>query len=382
MKITLQKSEIEKFLELASYVDLTPNEIIYLPITEFIKVEINKGFCKMTLTSQNSFISYLFSVQIQESANFLISYVNLKKFYSTTKRKEQLIITDTETKTTFSDGNFTSNYQKPESIKLENFPTQPIITGLKFKRIDRVAINQLNTAKKYILPESKDKLRPILNVASIKPIEQGSFLLASDSQISCLYKLNSDFDFSVLYAKEISLVNNFEYFDFITTENWNIIKYKTIVYGNRLSDEINPGSIHETIFKFIKMLDKKAYIKLNVDQFYDFCKSVKSFVKDETVNSSLEVKDGKIELSYIDVQNSIDLHQNIDSETFGYKEGYRICFVQNNIVKVLDSLESKLINISECVDERGGKNFIGFWLDTDENFHSICSKGMEIVKND
>ena len=381
MKISLPKSELEKFLELSNYTDLTPDSISYTPISEYILVQINRGFCKMTLTSNTSFVNYTFSISSIENQEFLISYLNLKKYFSV-PRQDSITINDQELKISISDAIFTSSANKDVSIKIEEFPKIPQLAGINYKRINSKVIEQLKISRKYIMPENKDKLRPILNLISIK----GDYMLSSDMQISCLFSLGesiqSEGELTVFSKKEIDLISNFDYFDYSKTNSWNIVKYKTIIYGSRLNDGIESGSMYEMMKLFVQSVDKDKVLKVNVKQFTNYCKSIKPYIKDETVNSYLEVlSENKIKLSYIDLANAIDEQkQEVDCLNLGYEIGYKICFSQANIVKVLDSLNSDLINISECQSEDGKRNYIGFWLDNDSSFHSICSKGFEATQ--
>jgi len=272
-----------------------------------------------------------------------------------------------------SDGEFDSKYSINPSIEIKEFPAIPNTSGLSFKRIERKLINQLITSKKFILSEKKDKLRPILNLSSIK----GKTMLASDAHISCVFEMEEDFGFVFFSPTEIDLVNKFEYFDYAMTESWNVIKFKTIVFGSRYAEGVDPGFVHGVISNFISTLDKKCFMKLNVKQFYNFCKDVKPYVKDDTVNSILEVCKDSIKLSYEDEANGIlEKHKMVDAQISGFEIGYKISFVQSSIVKVLDSLDSDLINISECVSSDGSRNFIGFWLDSDPSFPNIASKAL------
>jgi hypothetical protein len=375
-KLQFQSTELQKFLDLSAYTRLTPENVLYSPITEYIKIELNKGFCKLTLTSNETFVQYTFSVSIQSKETLLISYLNLKKFFSNI-RKEITTISETENKVTFTDGSFTSSYTKDPSILLSNFPVQPDISKIEFRRIGKDLINKLKVSKKFILPEAKDKLRPVLNLASIKE----NLLLSTDAHISCLYELNEDFGFATFSPKEIDLISNFDYFDYFQLLNWNIIKYKTILFCNKLQEGLDSGQIHKTVRSFVELVDKEKVIRINVVQLYDFCKSVKSYEKDSTVNSYLQIADGYISLSYHDIVNSIELHQEAQAEITGYSVGYKICFVQSKISKVLESLEDSVINLSECVQTDGSRNYMAFWLNSDSKFHSICSKGFEAVKD-
>lgn len=374
MKISIPKSEIEKFLQLSSYVNVTSESVTYLPITEYIKFEINKGFCKLTLTSSSNFVSYMFSLASAEKIDMLVSIFEIKKFYSGPKRKDILTISENDKGIiTLSDGSFTSKALKKSD--LSPYPPIPSLSGLNLRRVNKKTIDQLFVSKKYILLETKDKLRPLFNNASIL----GNLLLSTDMIISCLYKLDEEFDFSFFSIKEIDLVSNFEYFDYSKLENWNIIKYKTIIYGNKYSEQIEPGSVHKAIQNSVDILNKTNFIRLNVEEFYDFCKSVKPYVVDSNINSYLEViEDEEVNLVYEDIKNSIDVRVSMPAEIVGFESGYKIWFFQNLIIKVLDSLDSHVINISECVENLSGdvvrKNYIGFWLETDKDFHSICSK--------
>lgn len=379
MKITLPKEEIEKFLNLSSYIDISDESIKYSPVTEFIKIEIKKGFCKMTLTSVKNYISYTFVLKTkEEDCEILLSYTKLKTFYSI-ERKETLIIDYSETKTNLTDGKFKSSYQKKEDVLIKDFPVQPILSGLPVLKADKVLIERLLISKKYILDEKKDKLRPIFNVTSIKD----NMVLSTDAHISCIFKLDSIFSdkLCTFTPKEIGIIKNFDFFDYIITDNWNIIKNKTVIFGSKIIEGLDTGSIHGAINQFLELIDKSKYMRINVDQFYNFCKSVKPNVKDETLNTQLEVTENGILLSYSDIQNSYEANEIIDSEIIGYPIGYKILFIQSAIVKVLDSLNESVINLSECIDSNGNKNYIAFWLNSDKSFSSICSKGFE-VKNE
>ncbi len=373
MKITIPKSELEKFLELASYVDVTTENIIYSPITEYILIQINKGFAKMTLTSQNSYIQYTFSIQSSETQTLLISYIELKHFF-TDKRGEQITLTQTDNKIKISDGKSHSYHIIKSGIEINLYPTQPNISGVKSLRIEKKLIDRLVVSRKYILDEKKDKLLPIFNLASIK----SNLLLSSDKQISCLFTLDSEFEFTIFSIKEINLISNFDFFDYIKTDNWNIIKYKTIVFGSKIREDISPGLIHEKILEYTQILDKKKYLKLNVEQLFGFCKYIKNKAKDPNVNSYLEVKKDGIELSYQDRANSIEEYKTLDGTAIGFSDGEKICFVQGNVSKVLDSLNEDWINLSWCIESNGVRNYFGFWLESDPSFHSICSKGFEV----
>ncbi len=376
MKIQLPKQEIEKFLELCQYVDVTSESIVYSPITEFIKIELKNGFCKLVLTSSSNFIQYAFFCEDKSNTILLVSYFLLKKFYSN-KRKDILIISDTEKKTNVSDGVFSLNYIKPIGIELSNCYTQPNTSGLNYSRISKKNIDLINISKNYIKAENKDKLIPFLNHSNIL----GNKLLSSDAHISFLYKLDEEFPYMFFSKLEIELIRNFDYFDYNLMDNWNIIKYGNIVFGKRIIDGITP-LLYEQINSYISYSDKKKVLKVNSDQFTEFCKSVKSFIVDDTINSYLEVSEKGVELSYEDKKNSIDrLSQIIDCQNSGYEIGYKICFVHSSIVKVLDSIKSNTINISECIEPNGRNEYICFWLDSDSNFHSICSKGFQMPNN-
>lgn len=368
-KISLPKLELEKFLALSSYTNLTTECIQLLPDTEYIKVDLKRGFCNLSLTSVSSFVTYMFSCQDQQEATLLISIIHLREFLKG-KRKDIITIQDEAAKTIFSDGNFKLSKPKNIEIKIEYFTQIPTSKGLPYKRFNRDIILKLIQSKKYV--ELKDKLRPLLNMSSIKVDK----LLATDGTISCFYSLSEKFDFEVLSIKEIDLISEFEYVDYCKTDNWNIIKYKTIVYGSRLTEGLNPGQLHETIEGMISILDKSKIIKVNVDQLYDFCNSIKSSHKDPTVASLVEVSSDGLILSYEDKQNSIEAAQPITATIIGYEVGYSFKIYQFQIMKVMDSLNSEWINISECISENGSKSYIGFWLDSDPSFHSICSKAI------
>ncbi len=375
-KISLPKQELEKLISLLEYTNINPETVSFFPISGYALIQIKRGFCKITLSSERNFLIYNFSTTEQDNT-ILLNIFKLRDYLST-KRGANITITDSEEKCSLSDGIFTIAHGKETGISIGIFPKLPEIKGVDFKRVDKKLINQLSSSKKFVLPENKDKLRPIFNLSSIK----GNLMLSSDGHISCIYKISEAIgEFSVFSKKEVDLVENFDFFDYFKLENWNLIKYKTIVYGNLLSEYIDPGTIHETIETFVSATDKTKIIRVNVEQFYDFCKSIKSQAKDQTVNSYLQIKEGKVELSYNDKQNSIEAHQLIDSKNQGYEIGYKICFVQNSLIKVLDSLKSEYINISECIVEDGFgvkvKPYITFWTDNDESFHSVCSKGFE-----
>ena len=374
MKITLPKSELEKFLNLSSYLKISNESISFSPITEYILVNIKNGFCKFTLTTTGNFVTYMFSTSHQTQENFLLSYTELKKFYSS-KRSDNLIITETK----ISDGTFNSKHIVKDDIKIELFPSVTSISGLQSKRISKATINQILVSKKYIKEESKDKLIPTYNHSNIL----GKQILSSDGFISFLYSLpiEENLEFIFFSSSEIDLIRNFEYFDYIKTDNWNIIKYKTIVFGKRLIEGVSPA-FFPLLKRYIEILKKDVKITIPVERFYDFCKTVKTYTKDETVNSYLTILENGIRLSYTDHQNAIELDEIISCNQVGFEVGYRICFTQSVLLKVFDSLGSDYINLSECVEENGNKGYIGFWLDSDPNFHSICSKGFELQKQD
>ena len=377
LKLQLPKAELEKFISLSSYIDLTSESITYAPITEYIKIEIKRGFCKMTLTSQYSFVSYTFSTQ-EADCVFFLSYTKLEKFFKE-KRRETLTITQTESKTTLSDSVFSSSYPANLELNFDTFPKQPLIAGLKLQKIERQFIEYLIISKKYVMPEAKDKLVPILNLVSIKNVNNGGLMLSSDRHISSLFNTTPFIPTELMFfsLKEIDLVSNFEFFDYIKTFSWNIIKYKTILFGRRYNEDIVAGQMHEQILKYTEYLEKTYFLRINADQFFSFCKAVKNDAKDDTVNSRLEViSDSELSLTYFDKANNVELHQKIDCVSNGYEIGYSILFVHSKIIKVLDSLKDSTVNLSEC-NVNGNKGYIGFWLDSDANYVSICSKGFE-----
>jgi len=368
--IQLQKSELEKFLSLSSYTNLTSECIQLMPDTEYIKIELKRGFCTMSVSSVNSFVSYMFSTTNNEDLTILVSILHLREFLKG-KRKDIITIDDSETTTLITDGSFKLSKVKKSDIKLEHFLILPVIKGIEYLRIERSTILKIIVSKKYI--ELKDKLRPILNGSSIK----GKQLLSTDSTISCFYELDSEYSFSFFNQKDMELISEFDYIDYCKTENWNLIKYKTIVYGSRLTEGLQPGLMHEQINSFVKILDKSNTIRVNVEQFYDFCNSIKSSAKDMTVSTLLTIVENGIKLSYEDVKNNIEeASQIISAKVTGYEIGYSFKIYQFQIMKVMDSLNSEWINISECVEPNGNKGYIGFWLEEDKSFHSICSKAI------
>lgn len=372
-KLTFQKSEIEKFLSMISYISLTPDTIKFSPIMEYILLNIKNGYCTLTATSNSSYIKYMFACENADSS-ILVNYTKLSKFYSE-KRKDTLTITysETDSKVILSDGLSTIQYSNAIEAILLNFPPQPILRGIKFTNLSSLVIKQLNVSKKFVLPEKRDSLRPFLNHSMIKD----NHILASDNFISFFYELPEYFEYNAISDKEISFINNFENVEYSKLDNWSIIKHKTIIFGNKLKENLDCGFVFEAITRAISFLDKTKYMKIDSDQLYSFCKSVKSYAIDLTVNCYLEIQNEYVNMTYDDILNDIHFNTKVDCISVGYENGYKIALSWEKIQLALDGIESKYINISEVT----GTNYFGFWLENDSNFNAICTKGSIIQQN-
>lgn len=372
-KLTFQKSEIEKFLSMISYISLTPDTIKFSPIMDYILLNIKNEYCTLISTSNSSYIKYMFPCG-EKDCTILISYTKLSKFYSE-KRRDTLIVTysETDSKVILSDGLSSMQYSNSIEAIILNFPKQPVLRGLKFTNLSSLVIKQLNVSRKFVLPEKKDSLRPALNHSLIK----GNNILASDNFISFFYNLPESFEYNAFSEKEILFINNFENVEYCKLDNWNIVKHKTIIFGNKLKENLDCGMLFEAIAKAISFLDKTKYLKIDSDQLYSFCKSIKSLAIDLTVNCYLEVQDKFVNMTYDDVLNDVHFNTKVDCISVGYEVGYKISLSWEKIQLALDGIDSKYINISEV----NGTNFFGFWLENDSNFNAICTKGAIIQQN-
>lgn len=381
MKITLQTSEIQKFISLANYgVAPTPASVQILPISEYILCSIKNGFCKLNITSNIGFVQYMFSADVPDNT-FLLSFFLIQKLLKNSK-SANITITDKK----ISDGITNIGNEIPDTIIIQNFPSQPVYSGTKAINIDQSVINKLKISKKYI---STDKS---LHNWYIYSLLKDGFMLSSDGCISAMVSNSGLKDSMIFSLQEIGLISNFESFSLINLPNWNIIKYKTVVFGNKLVEFVGGldalSGIFTTINQFISFTEKNKVLKINVEQFYDFCKSVKDFSKDDTICSSLTVVDSGVKMEYNDISNRVVVDRIISCNNIGYELGYKIMFIQEKIMKVLDSLSQTNINLSEVIMPGGLKNQICFWLEEDPTFHSICSKGydddakVEIGSND
>ena len=377
-KINLIKSEIEKFIKLSLYVGITNENVSYFPYSEFVLLEINKGFGKFTLTSGGCFIIYNFLYSDSKVSHCLLfPYLDLKNYISS-KKHENIVITDFQNEIVISDGRDVFTYEKVYEdldkkelkYKFENYPKIPNYKNLEVKRFDKQFLDCITISKKFIKPENKDRLIPALNHTLIKD----NNIIASDAHISFHYKTNNENPFMFFSKVEMDLFDNFDYIDYCCNEGWNIIKHKTIIYGKRLEEGVQPV-LFDQLKHYISILDKSSFFKIKKEDLLGYCEYIKPFIKDATVNSYLEVVENGLKLYYNNSPKPPN--RTINAEIIGYKVGYKICFVQSNIYKVLDSLHSDTINISECLNENGDRNFIGFWLDENPSFHSICSKGFE-----
>ena len=390
-KIQLPQLEIKKFLDLASYVKCNAT---LMPITEYIKLDIKRGLVTMIFSNETNIVMYSFAVESSiPNCSILISYLELVKYYKE-KRGAILFIKDygkddekNSGKQEFDDLDFKRSYKIPFDIVIETFPKIPTIPKSdQFSKIEKKVINMMDSGRRFVLDESKDKLRPIFNNINIKD----GLLVSTDRNISLIYSnigVDKFFSFTLNVS---SFVSNFDYFDcYISLENnWMIIKNKTVIFCERLKElDDNNDWFFNTINSFTGIIDKKNKIRISVKGFYDFCKSSIPYIKEETVNSKLLILDnGKVELTYSCEGNESgkmiedEVRKIVDAEVIGYEKGFSFLFSQKQIMKVLEGLNKEILNISECVESNGRKGYIAFWLEGDDTFHSICSKGIEPSK--
>lgn len=357
MQIALPIEQIKDFLSLSR--QIKTDEIL---INKYIKFEIVFGTCFLIKKNFYGYCRYSFNTN-EDDCSFLIPIDKLEGMINVTKSKT-LKITINETETLLDDGKAKYNCNTNGiSVLAFDFIKEESSKDI-ISRIDKSTIEILKQAKAFA---GNDDLIPQFSCIYID-----EDTIYSSNRSSLFFKtLTKQFPKISVTQKELEMISAFDYVDYAVINNHNIYIYGNLTYGYIQTTNAVGFPAKQQIDK----LTKENYIKINLENFIDYCKYTIGFIdqskKDkEFETSECKVNNGVLDLVYEDKKlneiNSLHLkilEQRGDDFSFHFQHS-----IWKDLLSILPYENIYLGN------EEG---FISVWSDKDSTFIGILPKMKE-----
>jgi hypothetical protein len=283
MTINLPIKELKEFISLSKFVSQDKTDL--LPITNFLKFEIEFGDVKITKDNIREFICHTFLCNVDD-CSFLLPDEKLTKYVADSNGEYIQMTFGLDCVDVF-DG-----YKKQkwalQGYKVKDYPT-PSELPTDFVQIKKEVLNILGLTK--VITDPNNKIQPMFAVSYIK----SNCVYASDR--STMIKKDIDTGYRGLIAvseKEVQCLSQFDTILYASSSgNHNVWKTGNTVYGFRREEGVDYDYHVESFFEHISN-PRKEYITISTKDILNFCKSTKDFDSAKVKNSKLHILKSRV----------------------------------------------------------------------------------------
>lgn len=347
--ITLSVEKLKEFVALSKFIVSDKSEI--LPVVKYIKITILFNTVTMTKSNIKSFCQYTFDTD-SEDCEFLLEERILILFCQHSKGKN-VKITIKDTTVILNDGYYKQKYV-PSNHSILDFPKMPQ-TDLETERIPKEVLDSFKCAR---MTTGQDTLFPMfMNVYS-----KDNYVFSSDKQRMYIKKFDLDIPEMSLSKTECQLISNFNYIDFSKSENYNIHRFNSVVYGFVIQEDAKPFDIG----RFLNLNRRENYFSIKVEDLINFCDSTISIAGNTYCSSTISLQGNNCNIVYDNPERG-EMNE-LDVEIV--REGDEFEFQFNPILwnEVLKSLPYDTITIS---DEGP---MLNLYNSNDKNYQGLIAK--------
>ncbi len=356
-QINLPIKNLKEFLTLSRFVVSDKNDL--LPITKYLKFDIDFGDVTITKDNTREFIKHSFYYDCLD-CSFLLPEDKFNNYISETNG-EFLVIKFLEDSVEVFDG-----YKKQKwglkGNKVDMFP-KPSDLPTEYFNISSEIISTLQLSS--IVSDPKNEIRPFAKFSYI--VNDCIY----STTINTAFKKSLDTGINGLIAvseKECNYLSQFDSVKYGFCQKFNVWKKDNTISGFRVDDGAK-GYDYKIMFGSIST-PRNQYVTISTKDLSNFCKSTIKFNELQYKNSLLLYKDGKAEISYKDIDSGEENKMSVSAK-ISSGDNFEFVFIPVLMEKIMAKFPFPEISI--CIDKyKMGESWREIIYGFSEVNESIC----------